>query len=56
MTLTSTIVLFVVLDAVVVYGLIHLLGYGIHRDHGDRIQHGGDVQRLRERTSEPLAA
>jgi hypothetical protein len=56
MTLTSTVVLLVVLDALVVYGLVHLLGYAIHRDHRDRIQHGADVRRLRERTSERLAA
>ena len=56
MTLTSTIVLLVVLDALVVYGLVHLLGYGIHRDHRDRIELRDDVRRLRERASERLAA
>jgi hypothetical protein len=56
MTLTSTIVLLVVLDALVVYGLVHLLAYGIHRDHRDRIEQRTDVRRLRERTSDRLAA
>jgi hypothetical protein len=56
MTLTSTIVLLVVLDALVVYGIFHLLAYGIYRDHRDRHQHSTDVRRLREPSSERLAA
>jgi hypothetical protein len=56
MTLTSTIVLLVVLDALVVYGLVHLLAYGIHRDHRDRIEQRVEPRRLRERASDRLAA
>jgi len=54
MTVTALITLNAILGALGVYGLVHLLAFGIHADRG---RHGqADVRTLRDRSGNRAAA
>jgi hypothetical protein len=54
MTLTALITLNAILGACVVYGLVHLLAFGIQVDRKQHVR--ADVRALRERSSDRAAA
>lgn len=56
MTMTTIVIVNSILAAAVVYGLVHLLGHGIHSDRKHHRQVGGELRALPERSSERIAA